>query len=322
MSRSQLPSLNALRAFEAAARHGSFARAGAELNVTAAAISHRIKELEQMLGIALFRRLPRGVEVTEPGQRYRDEIARALNVVERATEGLEHTSIDGRLRLSLPQAVAQKWLVPRVHRLTRRYPGLELQVIGDNRVVDLRAGEADLAIRFGQGRYPGLNVEFLMSDALTLLMSSQSLTRLSDTSAAAIVSAAVLLEDNWVGPDEPWMTWSPWLRELGLVTHKRDQLVRFSDSAMAISACHADGGVCIGRMSLSLEHLRRRELTTLMPWRTTDYAYHLVMRDSDKNNPRVFAFSEWLKDEVRDYCESVRTVTGFYLPQRVETVGQ
>lgn len=307
------PPLNDLKAFEAAARHGSFALAGAELHVTAAAVSQRMKHLETQLGVALFERRPRGVALTEVGQRYRDQIARALELVERATESLQHTSIDGPLRLSLPQSLAQLWLIPRINRLCRRHPGLQLQVLGDNRVADLRGGDADLALRFGQGNYPGLRSELLMGDAVSLLMSSRRLENNRQADVARLVRESVLLTDSWVGPEEPWMTWTPWLRELGLTQRKPSQAMQFSDSGLAITAAESGTGICIGRMSLVLTGLQQRRLTPLMPFRSTEFGYYLVMREADRDNPRVQAFARWLRDEVQDHVAQVKALTGVAL---------
>lgn len=309
----RIPHLGALRAFEAAARHGSFVRAAAELHVTPAAVSHRIKELESAVGCRLFERLPRGVRLTEAGKRYGDEVGAALARIGRATESLGRPPVDGPLRVTAPQSFAQLWLVPRLHRLTERFPGLELEVRGDNRIADLRGGQADLAVRFGQGQYPGLNVRYLMGDAVSLVIAPGALGRIKDGGLAAILDESVLLEDAWVGPGEPWMTWNPWLRDVGVdARHARTRL-RFSDSAMALMACHAQAGVCIGRLSLALEFLRRRELSALVPWRSAEFAHYLVTREADADNPRIAAFRNWIEAEVRACADEALRNTGFRL---------
>ena len=164
-----MPPLNSLRAFDAAARLGSFVRAGAERHVTSAAISHQIKELERSLGVTLFQRLPRGVELTDAGRRYGQEVARALALIAKATANLGAPTIAGSLRLSVPQSFGQFWLAPRLSSLTERFPELAISISASDRLADVRGGESDVAIRFGTGDYPGLRSELLFADLAALV---------------------------------------------------------------------------------------------------------------------------------------------------------
>lgn len=195
MISSRLPPLNTLRAFEAAARHGSFVKASAELHVTPAAVSQRIKDLESSLDVALFRRLPRGVELTEAGRRYRDELTRAFGIIERATAQIDQATVDGPLIVSLPESFAQYWLAPRLPRLAARIPGLELTLESESRLVDLRDGQADVGVRFGMGEYAGLDSQWLFGDTATVLVSAGCMPELSDARAKTVLQNSVLLED-------------------------------------------------------------------------------------------------------------------------------
>lgn len=307
INRPRTPSLNTLRAFEAAARYGSFTGAASELNVTAAAVSHRVKELEGSLGVALFVRQPRGVVLTEAGRRYRDSIASAFQIIERATAGIERGSVDGPLTVSTPQSFAQLWLAPRLVRLARRFPGLELSLVGDNRLVDLRDGQADLGVRFGSGGYPGLQADYLLGDAVTVLAPAQLISELADSRPRTLMRSMTLLEDMGVTVGEPWSSWQPWLREAGIRRQAGLQKIRMSDSSMAVVACSRAVGLCIGRLSVSFDLVQERRLQALFPWRSTEYAYHLVTRPAEQENPRVMAFKSWLLEEIDAYIVQVKS---------------
>jgi DNA-binding transcriptional LysR family regulator len=201
--------LDSLRAFEAAARHGSFAKAGQELNVTPAAISHRVKHLEMALGVPMFARLPRGVLLTDAGRRYRDSIAEAFRLIERATATVDQVTVEGPLMVSLPESIAQFWLLPRLHRLADYAPGLELTVEADSRLSTLSDGGADIAIRFGSGNYPEFESELLFGDAVTVLASSAAASDPVEDRARTLVQNAVLIADYSASTAEPWMHWAP-----------------------------------------------------------------------------------------------------------------
>lgn len=307
------PPLGTLRAFEAAARHGSFARAAEELHVTAAAVSQRIKELEERLGVGLFERRPRGVAVTEAGRRYREQLAHAFSIIERATVEIDQATVDGPLALSMPQSFAEYWLVPRLAALAARFPGLELTIEGTSRLADFRAGQTDAAIRFGLGDYDDLDSQFLCGDAISVLAPAAQARDSSDARARALLARATLLVDAGVTSGETWHTWGPWLREAGIREHAAQPRIRFADSSLAMSACLAGAGFCLGRLSFAQRALQAREVVALLPWRTTEYAYSLVSRPSDRNNPRIAAFREWLLQQVAEFVAEARDAYGVAL---------
>ncbi len=302
-----MPPLNALRAFEAAARHGSFASAAAELHVTAAAISHRIKDLERHLDNALFIRQPRGVLLTEAGRRYHEQVAAALQLIERATAQIDVNSVAGPLHVSTPRSFADAWLVPRLAGLRDAIPGLAFSLSADSALADLRDGQADVALRFGQGQYPGLHSEYLCSDAVTIVAPTALVQGNARAAAADLIQREVLLDDSTVLAAEPWSRWQPWLRECGVQEAGQLRHMAFSDSGLVTRAAAAGAGLAIGRLSIAYASLEARELSTLLPWRITEFAYYLVYRDADHVNPRVVAFRDWLCAEISQYvahCES------------------
>jgi LysR family glycine cleavage system transcriptional activator len=273
--------------------------------VTAAAVSQRIRELEERLGVSLFERHPRGVAVTEAGRRYRDQLASAFSIIERATAEIDRASVDGPLVVSMPQSFAEHWLVPRLPGLAGRFPGLELTIEGTSRLMDFRAGQADAAIRFGPGGYDDLDSQFLCGDAVTVLAPAAQVRDSSDARCRSLLERATLLVDAGVTRGEPWHTWGPWLREAGIREGAAQPRIQFADSSLAMRACLAGAGFCVGRMSFAYWAVRERQVLALMPWRTTEYAYYLVSRSADRNNPRIAAFRAWLVEEVARFVGDV-----------------
>ena len=178
MSR-RLPPLNALRAFEAAARHLSFTRAAAELNVTQTAISHQIRALEERLGVRLFRRLPRGLLLTEEAQRYLPPIRDAFDQIALATERLGAVGASSTLTVSVLPSFAGKWLVPRLGRFRVAHPDLDLRISASSELVDFARDDVDVGIRMGSGRYPGLRVDRLFGESLVPVCSPDAAARAS-----------------------------------------------------------------------------------------------------------------------------------------------
>ena len=305
----RLPPLNSLRAFEAAARLGGFSRAADELHVTPAAVSQQVRELESRLGVTLFQRQPRGVRLTAQGEQYFAQVAEALQRVETATARLLRPRIEGPLRLSLPQSTAQFWLAPRLQRLLAESPGLQLQVIGDTRLADLRGGEADLALRFGGGDYPGLSSRLIMGDAASVLGLPDA-ARLRPPALAGAAAPHALLEDLGAGEAEPWLHWSPWLRELRRAELNDAPRIGFSDSGLGLAACRAGAGWCVARLSISLELLVEGSLQAMAPWRATEFAHYLVCRPEQEDDPRIRGFTAWLGDEAQRFAESAQATLG------------
>lgn len=304
MKRAILPPLNTLRAFEAAARLGSFAAAAKELSLTAAAVSHRIKELEGRLDHLLFIRKSRGVLLTDAGRRYYERLFDVFTQIEQATQSLNEQSIDGVLTLSAPQSFIHYWLIPRLGRLRARFPGLQLRIRAESQLLSFRDNLADIGIRFGTGNYPGLHTEFLMADQVSVLAPSMLINGLSDTRPASLLSSQPLLEDNSIQPSEPWNGWQPWFREAGLTLNSLPQTLQFSDSTLALSAC-ADGlGLFVGRYSIASRLLQQRNVQAIMPWRTHEYAYFLVSHPAEMANPRVVAFRAWVVEEIAEFLRS------------------
>jgi len=293
----RLPPLNALRAFEAAARHGGFARAAGELSVTPAAVSHQVKALEAFLGVALFERLPHGLRLTPAGAAYLPELSRGFDQLARAEGRLRGPEVRGPLVVSVLPSLAARWLAPRLSAFHRRHPEVELRVLSAWENADLAAGEADVGLRYGSGDYPGFTVLKVMEERLfpvcapTLLAAGERPLR-----DWPDIVLHTLLEDDQVRPDEPWIAFDPWLRRHGLGREAVRRLW-FTDANALMAAALAGLGVAMGRSALVAEDLRDGRLVRpFLDSRPADYAYFAVVTEEAAESPRVRAFLGWLRE--------------------------
>jgi LysR family transcriptional regulator, glycine cleavage system transcriptional activator len=291
MSR-RLPPLNALRAFEAAARHLSFTRAAAELHVTQTAISHQIKALEERLGVRLFRRLPRGLLLTEAAQRLLPPVRDAFDQIAAATERLAAGGVGATLTVSVLPSFAAKWLVPRLGRLRAAHPDLDLRISASSELVDFARDDVDVGIRMGSGVYPGLRVERLFGEALVPVCSPllregpHPLLRPED-----LAHHVLLHDDDYAG-------WELWLRLAGVpgVLARRGPV--FTDSGMVVQAAAEGQGVALARRVLAAGDLAAGRL--VQPFDVSiphDLAYYLVCPEATAEQPKIAAFRSWLLAE-------------------------
>ena len=295
-----MPPLNALRVFEVAARLGSFVAASEELHVTPAAVSHQVKTLEAHLGIALFQRLPRGLELTGAGKELLPNITRGLSHFARAIGALSGGELAGKLTISATPSLAALWLVPRLGDFMQAFPDIQIRLSAANQAPDLIKGEADLRIPYSGGEFPGLKSELLMRDTIfpvcaPSLLNHMPLRRFSD------LRHHTLLQDFDVALDEPTTTWRRWMRDTGLQDTSPAGLVEFSNSLLLTEAAVRGQGVALGRMSLVRDHLETGRLVRpLKISRPGDYAYYTVTTEAGRNRPRVRVFLDWLDRQVTD----------------------
>lgn len=298
----RLPNLNALKAFEAAARHLSFTRAAAELNVTQGAVSHQVQALEAQLGHRLFKRLNRRLELTPAGRDYLPSVSEAFDRIAEATGRLDRDRSGGPLKLSTMPSFATKWLLPRLPALRRAVPDLEVMISATPERVDVTGDAFDVAIRFGAGRYPELHEIFLMDDAV-LPVCAPSLLRQQPGGPPPLRRPAdltryTLLHDE-IGPREQGVDWQQWLAAAGLtgIDHRRGPL--FSDSSFVVLAAIAGEGVGLARRSLCLDDLAAGRLVQPFgPIVPLPLSYRLLTAPEKADWPKVRRFREWLVAEV------------------------
>jgi LysR family glycine cleavage system transcriptional activator len=235
----RLPPLNALRVFDAAARHLSFTRAADELFVTQAAVSHQIKSLEDFLGLKLFRRRNRSLLLTEEGQSYFQDIKEIFSQLTEATRKLQARSAKGALTVSLLPSFAIQWLVPRLTSFNSAYPGIDVRIQAVDRQEDKLADDVDVAIFYGRGNWPGLRVEKLYAEYLLPVCSPLLLTGEKALKTPADLAKHTLLHD---ASRRDWQTYT---RQLGLNHINVQQGPIFSHSAMVLQAAIHGQGVAL-----------------------------------------------------------------------------
>lgn len=296
----RLPPLNSLKAFEAAARKGGFVAAADELHVTPAAVSHQIKTLEAYLEIELFRRLPRGLELTESGRELLPELSKGFDHFARALGSLTAGELTGRLTIRVLPSFATLWLVPKLDSFLQTYPDVQLRVLASNSPVGLESGAFDILIAYGMGHYPGFDTTHLMADSIfpvcaPSLLNQTPLRRYKD------LEQHTLLHDIDVGFDEQTMTWKRWFRDAGLSRVEASRNVEFENSLLLTEAAVRGQGVALGRMSLVRDHLMTgRLLRPLKTSRPADYAYYTVTTQEAVEHPRVQTFLSWLAAQVEN----------------------
>jgi len=297
----RLPPLNALRAFEASARLGSFVAAAAELHVSAAAVSQQVRRLERYLDTTLFQRLARGLVPTEEGRGYLPELSQGFDLLGESTARLRAKSADGVLALTTLAGFANGWLLPRLHRFRERAPRIEVALNTSRSLADFRREDIDLAIRFAPAPGRGLHGEALCGEELFPVASPRLFGggRTPDTLAA--LAAYPLLHDVDAHPEQPWMSWRGWFERAGLDGAAATRGMQFTDSVVLVGAAVAGLGVALGRGPQVAPLLARGQLVRLTqeswqaPWK-----YFLVAPAAHFRRPIVRAFVDWALQEARD----------------------
>ncbi len=296
MSR-KLPPLNALRAFEAAARLKSVSRAADELSVTQGAVSHQVKALEAWAGIDLMRRDGRGIALTEPGERYATALAPALDQIDLATRRLLASDPrKGWLTVSTMPSFAAKWLVPRLSAFRARHPEIDVWLstwwnLAEDR--DLSAftdSDVDLAILYGDGNWEGVSATLFMEEELFPVCAPSYLAQHRLRTPADLAGATLL-------HDEMRQDWRLWLAAAGVPGLDPERGPGFDDSALLIQAAMAGMGVALGRSALVKADMEAGLLVAPFALRLqADLAYYLVGRPGTENLPKIRAFRDWLLD--------------------------
>ena len=304
----RLPPLTALRAFEAAARHMSFAKAAEELNVTPAALSFQIKSLEQHLGTPVFRRLNRAVELTEAGATLapgcRDAFATLLAAWS-ATRRLQDTLS---LTVTAGPAFTAKWLAPRLYEFAQAHPEIELRFSAALRMMDFDRDQIDVAIRFGTGPDPGLFSLPLAEEWVTPVMTPDLAARFP---TPASLAEAVLIVDQSIEFLDPPCGWPQWFVAAGAADIDAHG-PRFSQADHAVDAALAGVGVALGRRALVIKDLMDGRLVA--PYRlalNTGARFRFLCRDGAQDRPQIKAFREWMLREIdkgRAYVETLNVV--------------
>ena len=289
----RLPPLNALRVFEAAARHLSFTRAAEELHVTQAAVSHQIKGLEARLELKLFRRLNRALLLTDQGQAYFPPVRDALEALAAATQRLGAADAAGRLTVSTLVSFAANWLVPRLGRYRALNPEIDVRITTSDNLVDFARQDVDLAIRYGSGDWRGLDAVRLMTEEVFPVCSPGLLHGGPPLRNPSDLGHFTLLHD------EMREDWRMWLMAAGATGIDATRGPGFSNSNLVVQAAIAGEGVALGRSVLVADDLAVGRLVRPFDMSLPgEFAYYVVCPEANAKRPKVEAFREWLLDEA------------------------
>jgi LysR family glycine cleavage system transcriptional activator len=288
----RLPSLNGLRAFEAAARHLSFTLAAAELNVTQTAISHQIRRLEEELGIRLFIRQNRALALTPEARDYLPGVRAAFNDLRLATDRLLRKDGDKVLTISTLASLAAKWLLPRLTDFQEAHPGIDVRITTSTSLVDFQRDDVDAAIRYGRGQWPGLRADWLMADELfpvcspSLLRGDRPLRQPEDLRGYPLLHTSNANSDDW----------RLWLTAAGLPADIAKQPgITFDMIFMTIQAAIDGIGVAMGRTSYVQDDIAKGRL--VVPFKIAlpaDAGFYLVSPEGRREAPKLAAFREWM----------------------------
>lgn len=285
-SRPKLPPLHDLTAFEAAARHMSFVKASEELHVTQSAVSHRIKALEELLGVALFIRVNRNIALTSFGERYLADVRDILEKLGAATSRLVGDN-RSRLRISAAPALGARWLVARLAGFQHAHPHIELVVSSSHDMELIRRGEADIGIRYGAEAETGLQCIRLLEETLFPVASPAYVASIGGLATPRDLERAQLLR-------HPMLSWRRWFAAAGMERDEPETGILFEDASLMYEAAAAGQGVALGLKTL-FEGPERTGLIKPFDLEAWDSAYNIVLSPAALQKPEVATFCEWLQ---------------------------
>ncbi len=295
MRESRLPTLNALRAFEVAARHMSFKNAADELCITPTAISHRIRSLEDWLGVKLFNRLTRSLELTKEGAAYAKLVHEGFEILARASDELRKSSEGGDLVVSTTMSFASNWLTPRLASFYEEDEELSVRIEGSDLVVDLNRSNVDIAIRMGEGDYEGLHSEMLFPDLVTPVCTPELAAGMSTPNDLLDIPR---IEYRWPGFSETDPSWEKWFRVAGVSTGQLDPVPSFSEEHMVLNQALAGRGVALVGMVAAADSILAGKLVRPFQVGLEDRAYYFVCLPNELGRRKIRSFYDWIKDEA------------------------
>lgn len=299
-----LPPLNSLRAFEAAARHLSFTRAAEELNVTQAAISHQIRNLEDYLQLKLFRRIHRRLILTEDGQIFAPTVREALGQLSTATERLMSRNRAGRISISVLPSFASRWLVPRLWKFRDRHPDVDVRLSAFEWLVDFDRDGIDLAIRYGKGSWPGTDAELMMHEKVFPVCSPALLEKHGPLESPEQLRKLTLLHDDFARED-----WKQWLKAAGVHNIDPKRGLSFSHTSIMLEAVESGQGVALAQAPLVADDLAKGRLIKPFDFELDgEYSYYVVTPSGSSNRAGISEFRAWLLEEAKA-CESQEAAT-------------
>ncbi|SDI47304.1 transcriptional regulator GcvA [Variovorax sp. OV700] len=289
----QLPPLNALRAFEATARHLSVKNAANELCVTAGAVSQLIKSLELHLGIPLFRRANRGIFLSDAGQAYLPPVRNAFRQISDATRRVAVPAETGILTVSATPFFASAWLVPRLKSFQDAHPDIDLQVLTSGALADFSRDGVDVAIRHGLGRYPGLSSQRVLAVEIVPVAAPTLVDRLGMPAAPAELRRWPRVNDA------ERKAWQLWFQAQGIEDAGPARGPSFDDSSLLLKAVLTGQGAALLPSAVVADDIAESRLVRLsdVSW-LEDFAYYLVYPETSRDRPKIAAFRDWIVGEA------------------------
>lgn len=271
--------------------------AAEELHLTHGAVSRQIKALEDHLGVQLFRRMTRRIELTDAGASFFSAVTRLLSELAREAEIIRRRSDDTRLVVSSGVSFASKWLTSRLHRLMARYPDFDIHLEVTDAPVDFAAGHVDVALRYGVGQYPAAAAERVMNETVSPVCAPDYRDRMGGLRSPDELSACQLVHE--IGMTTTWERWFSMME----LPYPKMRGPGYSLGSMSIEAAIRGEGVALGRSVLVAEDLAAGRLVTLFPQARleVEWGYDLVYRTGNQDHPKVRAFRNWMVDEVRQF---------------------
>jgi LysR family glycine cleavage system transcriptional activator len=296
-----IPGTRALRAFEAAGRHLNFTRAAAELGLTPAAISHQIKEFEDQLGVGLFLRTSRTMQLTPAGEIIHAAAAEALAGLTRAVARARKTRGGMSLRITASASIAAKWLVPRIDEFMQRWPEIDVRMDISTNVRDFDRDDVDVAIRWGNGDYAGMRSDRLFDNTISPVCSPKLLRSRQPLNEPRDLLRHMLIHVAWSGQGITWPDWRMWMLAAGIKDFDDGPGLHFTESGPAIQAAIDGQGVVLGDSSLVADDLAAGRL--VQPFALSikgppQFAYYIVSPEETAGDPLVSAFRDWVLEEA------------------------
>ncbi len=287
----RLPPLNALKAFEAAARHLSVKAAAEELSVTPGAVSQMLKTLELHLGRQLFDRVNRGIVLTEAGRNYLPPVRNAFRQIAEASRRVAAEEETGVLTVSTTPFFASAWLVPRLGSFRAAYPDIDLRILTGNGLADFTRDGVDVAIRHGLGRYPGLKSEHVLAVAMIPVAAPALVARLGKPASAADLLVWPLVQDA------DRKGWALWFEAQGLTESGPTRGPSFDDPGLLLRALIAGQGAGLLPDAMVETDVQEGRLVRLAEAKEIEvFAYYLVYPELAQGRAKIQAFSSWILD--------------------------
>ena len=299
----RLPPLKALQAFEVAGRHQSLKKAADELHVTTGAISQQIKQLEDHLGIELFKRLNKSVRLTNAGRACLPYLQEGFASLYEAVSKARGFNSEDLITVSVAPSFGAKWLLPRLELFRHVHPDIDLRIDASTRLVDFSHEDVDLAIRYGPTREKGMYVELLTEEEVFPVCSPRLLEkpkyRKIGTHQPEILTHFPLLHLDGRSSDDHFPDWSQWLEAANIANLTLKHGPRFSMSSMVLQAAIDGQGIAMGSSVLAAEDLQAGRLIRLFDQSlTARYSYYLICTKHTSQRPAIVRFIHWLKQEI------------------------